>query len=892
MSLWSRFANVFRSRVNDDIDAELQSHFDEAKIHGRDPLETSCAFGSRLRAREAVRDAIVAPWLESLIADAVFGMRQILKHKTASAAAVLSLALGIGACVAAFRLIDALFLRPLPVAHPERLYALTFKSLSEGKIDTYEQFDYPSFRQLRASVKDQADLMAMSIVNRVDLTFGSDDDMEQAWRQYVSGWMFSEFGLKPALGRLLNASDDLTPGISPYAVISYDYWSRRFAKDPGVIGRRFRIGNDFFEIIGVAPEGFTGTDPGTFTDIFLPNMMNVSNIFRAWNGYRVFAIPAPGTSLDEIRERLNAALHSYREEAVKSWPPERLQKEKDFFVAAPVSVEPAASGRSGAQGGYRRPLTIFAVLVGMVLLIACVNVANLMTARAAGRSREMALRVSIGAGRARLVQLVLMESALIAIAASGLGVAFSWWAAPSVVAKLNPPEQAVRLSLPIDWRVLIFALALTFGVAILFGLAPALRASSVKPASALKGGDDPHGRRRLMNGLIAAQVAFCSFVLFVAGLFIATFTRMASQPTGFSTARLLTLESISRTDLSPDLWYQATQKLRSLPGVESAALAQYALMSFNAQTNYVWANGHIPDGTWSHSTWFLGVSPGWFGTMKLEMLQGRDFRWDDEYPKVAIVNEKFAQRYFGRENPVGRSFETVSNGGFAASPGRNGRITVRIVNVVRDARYEDMRLPIPATAYVPFRALDSRSGRGYRATFLVRTKTPDPMSLASMLRREIPAIEPEIRVVNIVTQEELVRSQMIRERLLAALSLFFAAVALILAAVGLYGVLNYIVLERRRELGIRVALGARARNIVWRVTAEMCSMLIVGAAVGLALGAASERYVAGMLYEVKATEPEILAAPAFAILAAALLAALPPVLHALRLDPSTLLRAE
>jgi putative ABC transport system permease protein len=886
MSIWSRVVNAFRRHVDDDIDEELQSHFDEAEADGRDPAHTSRAFGSRLRVREAVRDVIVSPWLESLIADAVFGWRQLLKHKTVSAAAILSLALGVGASMAAFRLIDALFLRPLPVPNSDRLYMLTYEGLFVGEISTGDQFDYPGFRLLRAAVKGQAELTAIAIPIRIDLTFGADQDTERVWRQYVSGWMFSEFGLQPALGRLLTERDDLTPGAHPYAVMSYDYWSRRFGKDPSVIGRRFRSGRDVFEIVGVAPEGFTGTDPGTFTDIFTPNMMNVSALEGTWNGYRVWTSPRPGASLVQIRERLSGALHALRAEQVKTWSRERLKRDRDGFVAAPVFLESAVAGRSAAQRGYRRPLTMFAVLVGLLLLIACANVANLMTAQTAVRAREMALRVSIGAGRARLVQLVLMESLIVALAASALGLAFSWWAAPFVVGKLNPPDQPVRLTLPADWRAAIFALALTFAITMLRGLAPALCASSIIPASAMKGGDDPRGRRRLMHALIAAQVAFCVLVLFVAGLFMVTFERMANQPTGFSSARLLTLESVSSAELSTELWYQATQHVRSLPGVESAALAQYALMSFHGQIRFVWANGHSPDGTFTNSTWFLGVSPGWFDTMKMPLLPGRDLHWDDDYPNVAVVNETFARRYFDGQSPLGHAFEASSWQGTA-------RIAVRIVGLVPDARYEDMRLPIPATAYVPFRILNGGDERDdNRATFIVRTKTVNPMALPSMLRQEIPRAQPEIRVANITTQEELVQSQMIRERLLAILSLFFAAVALMLAAVGLYGVLNYAALERRRELGIRIALGAHGGDIAWQVTAEVFSMLALGAAVGLALGVAAERYMATLLYHVKATDPSILAVTAITMSVVALLAALPPVRRAIRFDPAALLRAE
>ncbi len=898
MSVWSRIANVFRSnRVDRDIDEELQSHIAEALAAGRDPVEVSRAFGSRLRAREAARDALVATWLESLIADAAFGWRQILKHKIASAAAVISLALGVGACLAAFRLIDGLFLRPLPIAHPERLYALASDQYFDGKVGRYEQFDYPVVPRMRSAVASQASILAIGFTVRIDLTFSSDPETEQAWRQYVSGAMFTDFGLKPALGRLFDASDDAIPETHPYAVISYDYWTRRFARDPSVIGKHFRTGIHELEIIGVAPQGFTGTEPGTFTDIFVPNMMNVPIVNRVSNSYRIWAVLKPSANVAVVAERLRAVLHSYREEVVKTWPAIRQRQERDSFVDSFVALEPASGGRSRIQHSYERSLMIIAVLVGLVLLIACVNVANLMTAQAVARAREMALRVSIGAGRGRLVQLVLIESALIGVAAAALGLPFSYWASSLIIERISTPDLPVRLALLADWRVIVFFAALTLGVTLLFGLAPAVRASSTRPSFALKGDDNPRAHRRLRSGLIIAQAAFCAFVLFTAGLFIATFQRMANQPTGFSPAGLVTLESESSAPLPADVWYRVALRLGSVPGAESAAMAEYALMSFNAQVGYVWANGHVPDGTWANSTWFLAVSPGWFETMKLPVIEGRDFRWDHTFPDVAVVNETFAHRYFGNQNPVGRSFEADTSADMAGAVKLPpGKTRFEIVGVARDARYEDMRMPIRATAYVPYRGtrsvFDAWGRLQNRATFLVRTKMPDPMSLAATLRDAIRTEAPQIRIASVVTQEELVKLQMVRERILAALALFFAAVALMLAAVGIYGVLNYAVVERRRELGIRIALGATSPNIAQQVTATAVATIAVGSVLGVGLGLASEPYVSALLYQVKANDPAMLATPLVTLLSAAVLAAVPPVIRAVRIDPAALLRCD
>ncbi len=414
-------------------------------------------------------------WFDSLRADAVFGWRQMWKKKVTSAAAILSLALAIGACTSAFRLIDALLFRPLPVAEPESLYLLSRQGMDRGK--PFGSWGYADFHQLREAVRGQVDLIAVSWVQRMELTYkrdgGMEAEMEKANVQYVSGWMFGSFGLHPALGRLLSENDDLKQGASPVAVLSYDYWTRRFNRDPKVIGRtmvvgrKFGIGNDVFEIIGVAGDGFTGTDPGTVTDIFAPTMMSALTPRPEAGAWLKTYVRVPrGSAPEPVRDRLRSAFGSFEEET-KRWKV--------------LSMNPAPGGISSTQTDYRQALAALSVLVALVLLIACANVANLMTAQAAARAREMALRVSIGARRWRLVQLVLVESAMIALLASSVGAVFAWWSAPFVVSRINPPDNPARLFLPADWRVLVFSLALTLVVTFLFGLTPALRASVGRP---------------------------------------------------------------------------------------------------------------------------------------------------------------------------------------------------------------------------------------------------------------------------------------------------------------------------------------------------------------------------------------------------------------------------
>jgi predicted permease len=871
MSLWSRIANVFRGdRLNRDIEEELQSHIAEAITEGRDPGEARRVFGSVLSHRERSRDIRLIPWLESLCADAVFGWRQLLKRKVTSAAAILSLALAIGSCDAAFRLMDAMLWRPLPIAAPERLYVLSRAVAGpDGKVLTSDNFEYPMFRQMRAQVKDQAELIAVSSVDHIDLTYGSDQETEKAYQQYVSGWMFHSFGIRSAVGRVFTENDDLTPGAHPYAVLSYDYWKRRFAEDPKVVGRTFRTGNEVYQIVGVADGPFTGIEPGTVTDIFLPTMMIKNNaIVRSdYQPFLTFVHLKPGVSVRLVSEKLRSIFRAFVEERAKVSAVNPLRDQR-------LQVNRASAGVSGLQRGYGTALLVLGALVMLVLLISCANVANLMTAQATARQREMALRISIGAGRWRLVQLVVIECAWLALFAAGIGACFASWAAPLVVGMIGTPDNAVRLILPVDWRVLGFGVAMALGCTILFGLAPALRASGVKPVSALKGGS-PHMRAGMMQLLIGAQVAFCVLVVFVAGLFMATSDRLSRQHTGFAAERLLTVETVTPQPQPEPLWSQVADRLRTVPGVEAVALCEWPLMTGGSWNGFISVNGAAPGPA---ASYFLSVSPEWRALMKIPLLEGRDLRASDTLPGSALVNQAFARQYLEGENPVGRSFEVVLNGGH--------RDRYQIVGLVGDARYRDMREPMKPSAYFPFQADYSR------ATFMIRTVGQNPLAMASALRLEVPRARPGFRVSNIRTQTALIEQHTGRERLLSILALFFGVVALSLAGVGLYGVLDYSVLQRRREIGIRIAIGAQATDIARRVIMDAFAPVLAGLLFGIISGIASIRFIETLLFEVKATDVGVLALPTLTMLAVSLLAALPAVFRAVRTDPVTMLRLE
>jgi len=883
MSLWTRLRNTLRNEeLQREIDEELQCHLDEAVAQGRDPGEARRAFGSPLRHREASRDARLITWLDSLRSDAVFGLRQLCKSKITSAAAILSLALGMGLAVAGFRLLDAFLWRPLPVAQADRLYAVVRQGLGpSGDFRISDSNEYPLFVRERAAVRGEAELVAVSFSDRAEIAFKTDDEIEKVNRQYVSGWMFPTFELRPAAGRLFTEDDDRTRGEPAYAVLSHEYWTRRFGRDPSAVGRTFRMDNRIFTVIGVSPKGFTGTEPGTMIDVFVPTMMHEGVTHSDWSWFRTLAILQPGVRADAVREKLHPVMQAFNEERAKGFKTEPKQF-IDRFLSQKLLLEPASSGLSGMQTEYRRPLVVLGLLISMVLLIACANVANLMTAQAVARQREMALRIAIGAGRLRLVQLLLMESAWTAAAASALGVVFAWWAAPFVVARINPSQTPAQLALPLDWRVTLFAALLTFAVAFVCAFAPSLRVSEVEPAQALKG-EERQSRRRLMLTLVATQVAFCFVIYFAAGLFVTTFERLAHQPTGYSSENVVVLTASAREPQPPQAWDEASAQLRSVPGVDNVAMAGWPLLDGNGWNGFIWVNGQPTDVL----AYFLPVSPGFLETMRIPLIQGRDFHDDESFPGKAIVNEAFVQQCFGGRNPIGQWFEKETGDGVT-------RWRFEVVGVVRNAHYRNLREPMTPTAYVPFFGMNSAGRREPKAaaSFIVRTKAGSPASLIGVLRSEVSRARPELRVSNIRTQVEINVAHTVRERLLAVLAAFFAGVGLLLAAVGVYGVLHYSVLQRQKEIGVRIALGAGVFDIAKQVTAEMSFMTAIGIGAGLAVGFATVHFISSLLYEVKSTDPSMTITPVLVIAGTAIVAALPAVIRAARIDPASMLRVE
>jgi predicted permease len=879
MSWFSRLANVFRSeRLNHDLNDEIRFHLDartaELTRRGLTPAEAASEARRRLGnewvAREASRDVKLLPWLDSVLRDARYGSRMLCKNPVVTAAAILSLGLAIGACTAAYSLIDALILRPLPVPDPHRLVYLTYPSDRPGEAEG-DSFNYPLFERLRDGSRDKIGLFGVSSPRPRDVALGNSTDKIRV--QFVSGDALALLGIKPALGRLLTAEDDRHPGESPVAVVSYEFWMRMGGR-PDILGQPLDLIDSSsaaartknarrLQIVGVAQSGFTGVEPGFKTDAWIPNMMFSPEAFTnaSWEWFRVLGRPKPGVMPEQVRHLVQQSLMDYRRDH-----PRDFRKQ--------INVRSAANGPSRIRKIFERPLWILAIVAGLVLLIAGSNVANLLVARSAARQREMALRLSIGAGRGRLVQQLLMESALLAGVACLLGIGFAQAMGPAVVSRLLPAGETAYLDLRLNWRALGLVALIGASTTALVGLIPAFRASSVAPGDVLKAGSGRHSARRgLLRPLLAAQVGFSFTVLFTGGLLLLSFYTLSTLDLGFFRSGIVFFELDGLGERGQPAALQLLDRVRQFPGVQAAGYSVWALLNDNRWIDYV----RIPGRADSGKAFNLGVSPGFFETIGIRLLDGRDFATRDLDPKASavVVNEAFARRFFPGQSVVGKQFDRSGGG---AQPDLR-----EIVGLVHDAKYDEIRGAPPPTIYMPLR------GPG-GATLTVRAA--DAGRIAPLLRQEISRANPSVRVSRVMLQSTLIDNLLVRDRVLALLSGFFGLVALLLVAIGSYGVLSYSVVQRTREIGIRMALGARGLEVVRLVISEIAVVVAVGVIVGLAGGFGLGRYVTSLLFEVKPGHVATVVLPLFGLMLGCLLATLPPAFRAVRLNPVVALRQE
>jgi predicted permease len=882
--------NVVRpGRVDRDLEEEIRFHvearIDEYKKAGMSAddarVQALRQFGNPLVLRESSRDARLLPRLESVLRDVGFGLRLCRRYKIVTAAAVISVSLAIGACAAGFSLVDALVLRALPIDDPGSLIRIALRAPADTR-DALS-FNYPLFRDLRDAGRSQVSLLALSDQRRQDATFDDSGQPEKVYGQWVSGDTFSVLGVTPALGRVLTSSDDVNPGQHPVAVLSHEFWTRRFGGSSDVLGRWVTIREKPLQIVGVAERGFTGVAPGIMTDLWAPTMMwddrAIADSGTRW--FQIWGRLRPAAAEEQARTVLQTVLTTFQREQAALRPeesPERLAQ----FLNTRLYLRPAATGASGLREEFERPLWMLVGIAALVLLIACANVASLLVARASSREREMALRVSIGAGRGRLVQQVLIESAMLAFASCALGAVLAMVAAPAIASMLSTSRNVVGLDLEMNWRLLMFLAGVGSLVTFLFGLAPALRASAVLPGDALKSRTGRHTSRiGVFRPLVAAQVAFSFVVLFVAGLCLTSFVKLLNTDLGFDQdnlvlARVATGPSSPDATGSPEIWQPLLERLQRVPDIESVSLSPWGLFEGPGRNKGVRVPGRAAD---AYMPWYLPVSPGFFATMRIPLVAGRDFEWRDaqqETPSAVIVNESFARHYFPGESPLGKRFFRVDGGATLAPQD--------IIGVARDAKYTSLREPAPPTVYDPYRP-------GPAAMVQIRTRL-DLGALTATLRDELPRARGGFRLNDAILQSTFVNNTLVRDRAMALLSVFFSLVAIALVIVGLYGVLSYSVVQRTREIGIRLALGARPARVARFVLSEVGPMTVVGLVAGAAGATFAGRFITPLLADVRPADVWSVGAPLGCLLTGCALAALIPAVRAIRIRPAIALRNE
>jgi putative ABC transport system permease protein len=883
-----------RRRLEAQLDAELRDHIErQVADHVRAGIGESearrralASFGGLDQAKEYCRDARGTRFVDDLAQDLAYGLRMLRRSPTFTGVAVLSLALGIGANTAIFTLVNGLLLRSLPVREPDRLVML-----KDGS------WTHPVWEQIRDRQTQLFDGAVAWNHQRFDLAQGGAADPVEGLM--VSGSFFDVLGVPPVLGRAITAADDAANGPDgPVAVLSHSFWQRRFGGAADVLGRSLTIDRVPFTIVGVMAPEFTGPTAGRTFDVATtlaamdlvsprPNASWLTGRSAWW--LEIAARLRPGQTAEQATAALRAVQPQIREATLpEHWRAEELNR----YLSEGLTLVPAATGASPFRDRYARPLLVLMAVVGLVLLVACANIANLLLARADGRRHELTVRLAIGASRLRIARQLLTESLLLSALGAALGLAFAHWGSRLLLHQLDTGREAVFLPLGLDWRVLAFTGAVAIATALLFGTAPAFRAGRVEPQAALheQGRTLTGDRKRgLGSPLVVAQVALSLVIVVGAGLFLRTFTALAARDLGFDRDRVLVVDidahrTSPRAEQMVAFADRAVEAVGALPGVERAAGSSVTPVSHRQWND----SFELPDSAGSQlsererTMWINAVTPGFFATYGIRVLTGRDFEPGDRVgaPDVVVVNQAFARKYTNGESPLGHVVRELER------PERKPR-SFTIVGMVADSVYDAPREEMPPVLYQPMAQAVVDLPPAVNVS--VRARNGSSTLLIKSVADAIGKVDREasLRFRPLAVQ---VASDFARERLLAMLSGFFGALALIVAGIGLYGMTSYAVGRRRTEIGIRMALGADPAGVVRLVLRRVAGLLALGVGIGALISLWAARFVSSLLYGVGPRDPVSLVAAALVLTAIGALAAWLPAQRAARIDPAQVLR--
>jgi predicted permease len=849
-------------------------------------------------------------WIGNRSAELKYAVRMIRKTPGTTAIAVLSLALGIGANTAIFSIVDALLLKRLPVKSPDELYMIAVNPARPSTSWCYP--DYEAFRDHNTSFSGMAAYGGGGSPLGLQMD-GPDagNSAELARTLAVSGNYFEVLGVEPALGRVLTPEDDQASGSGPYAVLSYDYWQSRFSADPGVIGRTARLNGYPFTIVGVSRKGFRGADVTSLPEMFIPIMMRtqVSGVpFAIWNTRHYWWIQSigrlnPGADLRQAENELYAVYQSQEEgERKTAGDTARVSQ------AQPVTLLPAAKGFSGVRNRLERPLVILMIIVALVLLIACANVANLMLARGAARQREIAVRLAVGASRSQLTSQLLVESVVISLVGGIVGLAFAYLGV-RVLLDYLPQTGFGRATLNVtpDLRLLGFTFAASVITGVVYGIAPAFKSTKPDLVQSLK--EDAPGaagpsRLSLTNALVVMQVALSLVLLIGTGLFVRSLAQLHNIDSGFrADNRLVVTIDPSRNGYKGqrlrDFYERLRPQIENLPGVQSVSLAEITPLGGSRWNGDVSVEGYEWKADEKKYVDMNAVGPRYFETVGIPLLQGREFRDEDNPPysldppekftpgvqppelpgpRVAIVNESFARHFFEGRNAIGSHLVTDEK--------YQAERAYEIVGVVKDVHYFGLREALQPMIYFPIWRPNARS-----RSICIRTGR-DSAQLAAAIRHEVTSVDPGIPVLSVRSMQEEIDNDILVDRLVATLSGFFGLLALLLAGVGLYGVISYGVTRRTREIGIRMALGAQRGSVLWLVMRRAAAFLLIGAVIGVPAALFATRLVKSLLYGISAQDPIAIVIATFLLGSVAALASFLPARRATKVDPMVALRHE